>query len=153
MALGVRARPRLLGRHRALSARSEARASLGRDPTRRAHGERSENARAVRQLSPDFRGGARMASDSRGKNQRLAHTPGTWEAWQPEGSNGFWWAGPREIEVCTVWGPQAEANARLIAAAPALADALEKVCAAMEAEGPRTGAGMTEAEAEAFVEA
>lgn len=58
----------------------------------------------------------------------IRHTPGPWSARKPDGSNGHWEINAASIEqVATAWSAlngKEEANARLIAAAPEMADVL-----------------------------
>lgn len=45
------------------------------------------------------------------------HTPGPWKAFKPGNSNGFWYVSDHDI---VLYGPNAEADAKLIACAPEL---------------------------------
>ena len=57
-------------------------------------------------------------------------TPGRWYAVDQQGDKGWWSVlsdkGDPEMDSYVVFGVEGEANARLIAAAPALLEALEK---------------------------
>lgn len=63
---------------------------------------------------------------------KLDHTPGPWEYGKPTGSNGFYYIdseGQTRGSICTAYGSidkdiQTKANARLIASAPAMLEAL-----------------------------
>ena len=62
----------------------------------------------------------------------VQHTPGPWSAEIPSASNGYVWIDPVDGccgEIATVWNTHdnSEANARLIAAAPDLLEALKAV--------------------------
>lgn len=63
--------------------------------------------------------------------KRLQHTPGPWHIMKPLESNGYVWVNPMGGmcgEIATAWPisqGSAEANARLIAAAPDLLEALQ----------------------------
>ena len=62
------------------------------------------------------------------------HTPGPWHTRKPEESNGYVWINPIDGccgEIATAWplttDAEAEANARLMAAAPELLEALQEI--------------------------
>lgn len=57
----------------------------------------------------------------------MNYTKGEWKAAIPEGSNGYWLVASNGKEICTIYESVAEieANAHLIAAAPALYEALK----------------------------
>lgn len=57
---------------------------------------------------------------------RSLHTPGPWKAFKPLDSNGYVYVQSESgEEACTCYYSNAEANARLIAAAPELLDTLK----------------------------
>lgn len=57
------------------------------------------------------------------------YTPGPWKASLPKGSSGWWDVGNGEDSIATLYGPDEAiaANARLIAAAPEMLEALENI--------------------------
>ena len=74
----------------------------------------------------------------------VQHTPGPWHTRKPEESNGYVWINPIDGccgEIATAWpvktDAEAEANARLIAAAPDLLDALQALYALPEYDGTK----------------
>lgn len=67
------------------------------------------------------------------------HTPGPWEMHQPEGCAGFYFdSGPVQFYVkrtSLAGADEMEANARIIAAAPALLAALDRLLARYDTPG------------------
>jgi hypothetical protein len=57
----------------------------------------------------------------------MNYAKGEWKAIKPAGSNGYWDVVTQREEAATCYGRNAEANARLIAAAPELYEALIKL--------------------------
>ena len=55
-----------------------------------------------------------------------AHTPGPWIASEPNGKGNGWRVGPAWLGE-RAWSPETAADARLIAAAPEMLEALEKL--------------------------
>ena len=73
------------------------------------------------------------------------HTTGPWHTTKPSESNGYVWVNPIDGccgEVATAWSTSqgsAEANARLIAAAPDLLESLEMIVSEADSYTARTG--------------
>jgi hypothetical protein len=72
--------------------------------------------------------------DQHGAIMETKHTPGPWTAEEKNGRGMGWKAGPAWLGE-KAWSEECAANARLIAAAPDLLEALQEIVSAADGEG------------------